>query len=853
MKVSFITTVFNEEHTIDNFLNSLLAQTKLPDEIIIVDGGSTDDTFSIISNFQFPISSKKVKIIQKKGNRSVGRNLAIQKATGSIIACSDAGNILDKNWLKKITQPFGDKKIDVVAGYYAAKPKNVFQKCLLPYVFVMPDQVNPEHFLPATRSVAFTKAIWKKIGGFDERLSHNEDYAFAKRLEAAHAKMVFVKDAIVYWIPRDNFKQAFIMFFRFALGDVEAGIWRAKVLLLLARYFIGLYLIFLCLLYRSVLGAVVVGMLFVGYIVWSITKNYRYVKLPLANFYLPLLQFTSDVAVILGTIFGIVKRVIQYKYLTFIGQNKFLLLIVAIYVGYLLLTLRWGIPDSSRPFPYHMDEWHQFHAVVTTITDGTPNTEGSANGTMFHFLLSAFFLAPFVIFNVVDPTAFTITDWEMRERLFTLLRLNTLLWGVGTLMLLYATVHALHASKKIAVLFFATTPVWLMLSGYFKYDIALSFWILLSLFFFIRFAKKPSRHNFLIAAIPQVLAISVKVSAAPLLILYVMVYLLFYPSWRKNIKTFLFGFGFLLLGITLFGFPDTLFGRGNILYYLYDNIIHSPNLTQNFSLGVNPYIYLFTQHYPLLFGHGFIFLLIVSLIYLLHLFFKEGITKHKITAFLFAGMIVFLLSLLPLQLSAVGNRSLVLLPFFVLLIAMALKRLLQTKRKNIILFMLCIVGLIQVYEVFSWVSIKSARSVQEISSDWIRSNIPDGAVIGVENIPIYQMLPDLIQQEFYYSQYDVRNNNVYRYKLVASTSKELPVYVVITNDVMEERLVKKSPKNDLVHRLEKEKYKKIADFSPNFTYYEVFGTREDFYLSGLLVASPERISLYHKVSQTTEK
>ena len=166
MKISFITTIFNEELTIKKFLSSLIAQTKFPDEIIIVDGGSTDNTLLVVSQFAFPLSNKKIKIIQKKGNRSVGRNEAIKNATGDIIVCTDAGNLLDRDWIKNITKPFLNKTIDVVAGYYKGKAKNIFQKCLIPYALVMPDKVEPDNFLPATRSIAFKKSIWKKSRRF---------------------------------------------------------------------------------------------------------------------------------------------------------------------------------------------------------------------------------------------------------------------------------------------------------------------------------------------------------------------------------------------------------------------------------------------------------------------------------------------------------------------------------------------------------------------------------------------------------------------------------------------------------------------------------------------------------------
>lgn len=305
MKISFITTIYNEEKTIHQFLESLNNQSKLPDEIIIVDGGSIDNTLSTISNFQIRVS--KTKIIIKKGNRSIGRNEAIKNATGDIIVCSDSGNILNPNWIKNITKPFSKKDVDVVAGYYEGIATNVFQKSILPYAFVMPDKVDPESFLPATRSIAFTKKIWKKAGGFDERLSHNEDYAFAHALKKIHAKIVFARDAIVYWMPRDTFGSAYIMFLRFAYGDAEARIFRLKVFLIFARYSLGLIILLLAILIQS---KIIFIMLLLGifvYILWAINKNYKYVREWQAIYLLPSFQFVSDAAVLIGTIQGIFK------------------------------------------------------------------------------------------------------------------------------------------------------------------------------------------------------------------------------------------------------------------------------------------------------------------------------------------------------------------------------------------------------------------------------------------------------------------------------------------------------------------------------------------------------------------
>ena len=300
MKTTFIATVLNEETTIDRLLESIKKQTVKPDEIIITDGGSTDGTIKKIIEFKKK-HNIQILVIQIKGNRAMGRNAAIEKAKGEIILCSDAGCILDKDWVKKIGKPFAHS-VDVVAGYYKGQANTIFQKCLIPYVLVMPDKVKSNTFLPATRSMAFTKEIWHIVGKFPAQFSHNEDYVFAKEIRKHKANVAFVKSAIVYWSPPHNIRKVFTMLYRFAKGDMQAGIIRPKVVLLFIRYCIVLLLIYFMFLSTDIF-IVLVG-LFVIYVVWSVEKNYKYVQNLQAVYILPLLQFTADAAVISGTIVG---------------------------------------------------------------------------------------------------------------------------------------------------------------------------------------------------------------------------------------------------------------------------------------------------------------------------------------------------------------------------------------------------------------------------------------------------------------------------------------------------------------------------------------------------------------------
>jgi glycosyltransferase involved in cell wall biosynthesis len=857
LKISLVCTIFNEEKTITHFLESVDKQSLFPDEIIIVDGGSTDDTIKKISEFIFSNTKKTptIKLIFKEGNRSIGRNAGIKSASGKIIVSSDAGCILDKDWIREIIKPFGDKKVDVVAGYYAGVSKNIFQKSLIPYVLVMEDKINEKEFLPATRSMAFKKIIWEKVGGFDEKLSHNEDYSFANNLKAAEAKMVFAKEAIVKWIPRNNLKQAFVMFFRFALGDIQAKLYREKVVYIFLRYIFGLYLLFLAAIMHALFLNIFISLLISSYIGWSIKKNYKYVNDWQAFFYLPVLQFISDIAVMSGTLVGLVQSFSVRQFLKGVSNNKIILFFLAVYACLMFAVIQWGIPNISHPFTYHMDEWHFSQAIRTFLKFGTGSVSGAASIPLYHIVSSLIFLIPFYILRIVDPLAIksSVENLSMQNTFFEILRLHTLFYGVLTVTSIYLILKKhIRLFTFFFVSIFIFNPIWLSLSNYYKYDITLNFWIMLTILFVFRFSKSKKFIDYIFAGIACALALSTKFTAAPLFAGYLLSFFLF--SDKKEIKklllsVFIVGLIFLTVGI-----PDMLLGKGNYSELLYSTLVKSPQIDAGYNLGMAAWIFLVLKEYPSLLGYFLTFISYLGLLYWTVLFLLKILQKkllvYKLEFFLYVTAIIFFISTIAFGIDGGGNRVLVLLPFFVLLSAAFVKDVLERfgkfPRLKWLITIAIIIGLsVQILQSYAWLSVKLAPDPRSVSSQWIVKNIPVNSTIGLENIPIYQMLPDILLKEFYLKQHDNKLQTRYNYSVISATDNTLPKYVIVTSDYNNVGYLKNSPKKDLVKKLTKEKYKRIATFSPNLKYYNYFADRIYLIITNVMPL-PITISIYEK-------
>ncbi|MBL8155999.1 MAG: glycosyltransferase [Anaerolineae bacterium] len=242
--ISLIATVLNEGESIHSLMRSILQQTRQPDEVVIVDGGSQDDTAAILQTYADRLP---LRLLVRPGcNISQGRNAAIAAAQGEIIAVTDAGVVIDPHWLERITRPLLENpEVTFVGGFFTPDFDTAFGWAMSATVLPLVGEIDPATFLPTSRSTAFRRSAWEAVGGYPEWLDYCEDLIFDLRVKGwlereSRPTIAFVPDALVAFRPRGSLPAFWKQYTRYARGDGKADLWRKRHAARYLTYFVAL-------------------------------------------------------------------------------------------------------------------------------------------------------------------------------------------------------------------------------------------------------------------------------------------------------------------------------------------------------------------------------------------------------------------------------------------------------------------------------------------------------------------------------------------------------------------------------------------------------------------------------------
>lgn len=194
--ISVVVPVYNGGKTIRGTIEHLLRQSFQPDEIIVVDDGSTDETANILKSF-----GNRIKALSKtNGGPASARNAGVRSATGTLIAFTDSDCFPDENWLQEMVKGFHSLRMGGVGGRVCGASDGLIGEYVDLHRWMNPQCAGDGSVLYlVTANACFRSDVLVRASLFDERFhkAGGEDTELSVRLRNFGYELAFVESAIV--------------------------------------------------------------------------------------------------------------------------------------------------------------------------------------------------------------------------------------------------------------------------------------------------------------------------------------------------------------------------------------------------------------------------------------------------------------------------------------------------------------------------------------------------------------------------------------------------------------------------------------------------------------------------------
>ena len=161
MKLSIIIPIYNVEKFLNKCLSSVLKQIEKDDELILVNDGSTDNSFNICKNIKEVYKKNNIILINKKNEGvAIARNTGLKKATGEYIFWIDSDDWLDDNCIKFVKNAIEKTKSDIILFDFYNVNKESIKPC---YIFEKSKRLNKKDILIDVAQDSFSSFLWRTV------------------------------------------------------------------------------------------------------------------------------------------------------------------------------------------------------------------------------------------------------------------------------------------------------------------------------------------------------------------------------------------------------------------------------------------------------------------------------------------------------------------------------------------------------------------------------------------------------------------------------------------------------------------------------------------------------------------
>lgn len=194
LPVSVVVPTRNSAATIVSCLRSIL-DVLPPDasEVVVVDGGSTDDTQRLVGALPVTLAKVDPCFVARS------RNFGVERTHHPLVLFVDSDCTVDGAWFRAIQETFANQNIGIVGSRYALRPMPSWVETAWDRAHRRPPEPLIAHtvYVPGG-NLAVRREVFDLVRGFDERMETGEDADLCARVRESgywvvdHAQMTCV-------------------------------------------------------------------------------------------------------------------------------------------------------------------------------------------------------------------------------------------------------------------------------------------------------------------------------------------------------------------------------------------------------------------------------------------------------------------------------------------------------------------------------------------------------------------------------------------------------------------------------------------------------------------------------------